>query len=87
MARVIINAHRNVAIEVSRKDKWTTIITGWVPHKKLKLLNSEIDREWTELADYPLTAAIERFLKPSIQTEQNIEASAIIELRRLLNGK
>jgi hypothetical protein len=85
MARVLINAHRNVAIEVSRKDKWTTLITGWTPHKKIKILNSEVDREWTELADYPVTSAIQRFLKPMLQLEQEIDASAILELRRLLN--
>lgn len=88
MARVLINAYRNVAIEVSRKDKWTTLITGWTPHKKIKILNSEVDREWTELADYPVTAAIQRFLKPMLQLEQEIDATAILELRRLLkDGK
>ena len=81
-----MNQHRNIAIEVIRGSKWTTIVTGWTPTHREKLLNEEVDREWHEIS-MRIHAAIERFLKPSIQTEQNIEASAIIELRRLLNGK
>jgi hypothetical protein len=83
MARVLINAHRNVAIEVSRKDKWTVLITGWVPHRKLKLLNSQVDREWSEL-NYPLKSAIQRFLNPVLDYKHEEDASAINELKRIL---
>ena len=52
MPRVLVNHHRNVAIEVSRKDKWTTLIMGWLPHKRVKMLNSEVDKEWEEFLGY-----------------------------------
>lgn len=83
MARLLINAHRNIAIEISRKDKWTVIVTGWTPTHREKILNSEIDKEWDEYHQYPLRSAIERFLSPVLPSS-TIDDTARRDLETLL---
>jgi hypothetical protein len=82
MARVLINAHRNIAIEISRKDKWSIIVTGWTPTHRERLLNTELDLEWQPY-DYPLTSAIQRFLTP-ILPSSTIDDTAKRDLEALL---
>jgi hypothetical protein len=82
MARVLINAHRNIAIEISRKDKWSIIVTGWTPTHRERILNSEIDLEW-QTYDYPLKSAIQRFLKPRLPSS-TIDNTAKRDLKELL---
>jgi hypothetical protein len=65
MARVLINHYRNIAIECSRKAKWSVLVVGWAPVHRVKVLNSEVDREWKEY-DYDLNSAIDRMLNSSI---------------------
>lgn len=79
MPRILINHHRNIAIECNRKDKWSIIITGWVPNKRLRVLNSEIDREW-KTYEGDLNKAINRMLNSTIGS---IEESAVRELNLL----
>jgi hypothetical protein len=82
MPRVLINAHRNIAIEISRKDKWTIIVTGWTPTHRERLLNTEIDREW-DTYNYPLHAAIQRFLSPTLPSSF-IDETAQRDLKEIL---
>ena len=82
MARVLINHYRNIAIEISRKDKWSIIVTGWTPTKRLRLLNSEVDREWHTF-DYDLNRVVNHMLNSTIGS---IEDSAVRELN-LIKGE
>ena len=82
MARVLINHYRNIAIEISRKDKWSIIVTGWTPTKRLRLLNSEVDREWHTF-DYDLNRVVNHMLNSTISS---IEDSAARELK-LIQGE
>ena len=66
MARILINHHRNVAIECTRKDKWSVLVVGWAPVKRIKILNSEVDREW-KTYDYNLNKAINRMMNSTIE--------------------
>lgn len=77
MARILINHHRNVAIECTRKDKWSVLVIGWAPVKRIKVLNSEVDREW-KTYDYNLNKAINRMMNSTI------EDSAVNELEKLI---
>jgi hypothetical protein len=82
VARVLINHYRNIAIEISRKDKWSIIVTGWTPTKRLRLLNSEVDREWHTF-DYDLNRVANHMLNSTIGS---IEDSAVRELN-LIKGE
>jgi hypothetical protein len=66
MARVLINHYRNIAIECSRKDKWSVLVIGWAPVRRIKVLNSEVDREWKTF-DYDLTQAADKMLNSLIE--------------------
>ena len=80
MARVLINHYRNIAIECTRKDKWSVLVIGWAPVRRIKVLNSEVDREWRTY-DYDLKNAIDRMLNSTI------EDSAARELNLILKGE
>jgi hypothetical protein len=82
VARVLINHYRNIAVEISRKDKWSIIVTGWTPTKRLRLLNSEVDREWHTF-DYDLNRVVNHMLNSTIGS---IEDSAVRELN-LIKGE
>lgn len=77
MARVLINHYRNIAIECTRKDKWSVLVVGWAPVRRIKVLNSEVDKEWRTY-DYDLKNAIDRMLNSTI------EGSAKNELEKLI---
>ncbi len=77
MARVLINHYRNIAIECARKDKWSVLIIGWAPVRKLKILNKDVDKDW-KVFNYNLHHAIDRMMKT------DIEDSALQELKLLL---
>ena len=66
MARVLINHYRNIAIECTRKDKWSVLVTEWNPVRRIKVLNSEVDKEW-KTYDYDLNNAIDRMLNSTIE--------------------
>jgi hypothetical protein len=76
MARVLINHYRNVAIECSRKDKWSVLVIGWAPVRRVKVLNSEVDKEWKTF-DYDLNSAIDRMVNSTI------EDTAAAELKKI----
>jgi hypothetical protein len=76
MARVLINHYRNVAIECSRKDKWSVLVVGWAPVRRVKVLNSEVDKEWKTF-DYDLNSAIDRMVNSTI------EDTAAAELKKI----
>lgn len=76
MARVLINHYRNIAIECSRKDKWSVLVIGWAPVRRIKVLNHEVDKEW-KTYDYDLNHAIDRMINSTI------EESAKKELEKL----
>jgi hypothetical protein len=73
---MLINHYRNIAIECSRKDKWSVLVIGWAPVRRIKVLNSEVDREWKTF-DYDLNRAIDRMVNSTI------EDSALKELNNL----
>ena len=77
MARILINRYRNVAIEISRKDKWSVLIIGWAPVRRIKVLNSEVDKDWKEF-DSDLKSAVTRMMNSTI------EDSALRELKLLI---
>ena len=77
MARILINRYRNVAIEISRKDKWSVIVIGWAPVRRIKVLNTEVDRKWKTF-DSDLKSAIDRMMNSTI------EETALRELKLLL---
>lgn len=81
--RVLRNAHRNFAIEVSRKDKWSILVLGWTPTYRLRIPNSNVDLEWEEYKDISVKDAILKFLNPILESS-SIEATAERELRKLL---
>ena len=83
MARVLINHYRNIAIEVSRKDKWSIIVTGWTPTKRLRVLNSEVDKEWHTF-DCDLNRVVDRMLHSTIGS---VEESAVRELNLITREK
>ena len=76
MARVLINHYRNIAIECTRKDKWSVIVVGWAPVRRVKILNKDVDKEW-KVFNYNLNHAIDRMMN------SNIEDSALRELKLL----
>lgn len=81
--RVLRNAHRNYAIEVARKDKWTTLVLGWCPTIRVKVLNSDVDRDW-ETTDLDYISTIKKFLNPKLESSY-MEETAERELRKILN--
>ena len=62
----MINHYRNIAIECSRKDKWSVLVTEWNPVRRIKVLNSEVDKDW-KTYDYDLNSAIDRMLNSTIE--------------------
>jgi hypothetical protein len=66
MARILINHYRNIAIECSRKDKWSVLVIGWAPVRRIKVLNSEVDKDWKTF-DYDLNSAIDRMVNSTIE--------------------
>ena len=76
MARVLINHYRNIAIECSRKDKWSVLVVGWAPVRRTKVLNSEVDKEWREF-DYDLNQAIDRMMNSEIEDSAKLELQKI----------
>jgi len=83
--RVLRNAHRNFAIEVSRKDKWTTLVLGWCPTVRIKILNSDVDLEWEE-TNYDYITTVKKFLNPTLESSYR-EETAERELRKILNDQ
>lgn len=80
MARVLINHYRNIAIECTRKDKWSVLVIGWAPLRRIKVLNSEVDREW-KTYDYDLDKAIDKMLKDYIEDSATKELIKLKESR------
>ena len=78
MARVLINHYRNIAIECSRKDKWSVLVVGWAPVKRIKVLNSEADKEWRTY-DYDLNNAIDRMINSTIEDSAKKELKTLKE--------
>ena len=78
MARILINHHRNLAIECTRKDKWSVLVIGWAPVKRIKVLNSEVDREW-KTYDYDLNKAINRMMNSTIEDNAAKELEKLIK--------
>ena len=78
MARVLINHYRNIAIECSRKDKWSVLVVGWAPVKRIKVLNSEVDKEWRTY-DYDLNNAIDRMINSTIEESAKKELKTLKE--------
>ena len=78
MARVLINHYRNIAIECSRKDKWSVLVVGWAPVKRIKVLNSEVDKEWRTY-DYDLNNAIDRMINSTIEDSAKKELEKLIK--------
>lgn len=78
LARVLINHYRNIAIECSRKDKWSVLVVGWAPVKRIKLLNSEVDKEWRTY-DYDLNNAIDRMINSTIEDSAKKELKTLKE--------
>lgn len=78
MARVLINHYRNIAIECSRKDKWSVLVVGWAPVKRIKVLNSEVDKEWRTY-DYDLNNAIDRMISSTIEENAKKELKTLKE--------
>ena len=76
MARVLINHYRNIAIECTRKDKWSVLVIGWSPVRKVKVLNKDVDKEW-KVFNYNLNLAIDRMMN------SDIEDTALRELKLL----
>ena len=76
MARVLINHYRNIAIECTRKDKWSVLVIGWSPVRKVKVLNKDVDKEW-KVFNYNLNLAIDRMMN------SDIENTALRELKLL----
>jgi hypothetical protein len=83
MARVLINHCRNIAIECSRKDKWTVLVVGWAPVHRIKALNSEVDREWRAY-DYELDLAIDKMINSWIENSAKKE---LLNLRGSKDGR
>lgn len=73
---MLINHYRNIAIECTRKDKWSVIVVGWAPVRRVKILNKDVDKEW-KVFNYNLNHAIDRMMN------SNIEDSALRELKLL----
>lgn len=76
MARVLINHYRNIAIECSRKDKWSVLVIGWAPVRRIKVLNSEVDKEWKTF-DYDLNKAINKMLNSLIEDTAKTELKTL----------
>lgn len=76
MARVLINHYRNIAIECSRKDKWSVLVIGWAPVRRIKVLNSEVDKEWKTF-DYDLNKAIDKMLNSLIEDTAKTELKTL----------
>ena len=76
MARVLVNHYRNVAIECSRKDKWSILVIGWAPVRRIKVLNSEVDKEWKTF-NYDLNSAIDRMMSSTIEVSAARELNLI----------
>jgi hypothetical protein len=53
------------------------LVVGWAPVRRIKVLNSEVDKEWRTY-DYDLKNAIDRMLNSTI------EGSAKNELEKLI---
>lgn len=75
---MLINHYRNIAIECSRKDKWSVLVVGWAPVKRIKLLNSEVDKEWRTY-DYDLNNAIDRMINSTIEDSAKKELKTLKE--------
>jgi hypothetical protein len=83
--RVLRNEHRNYAIEVSRKDKWTTLVLGWCPTIRTKVLNEHVDRDW-EPTDLNYIETVKKFLNPKLESSY-MDETAERELRKILNDQ
>ena len=81
MARVLVNYYRNIAIECSRKDKWSILVIGWAPVRKVKILNKDVDKEWKEF-NYNLNDAINRMLNSVIEDNAAKELNLILKEQR-----
>ena len=75
---MLINHYRNIAIECSRKDKWSVLVVGWAPVKRIKVLNSEVDKEWRTY-DYDLNNAIDRMINSTIEDSAKKELEKLIK--------
>jgi len=78
VARILINHYRNIAIECSRKDKWSVLVIGWAPVRRIKVLNTEVDRDW-KTYDYDLNKAIDRMINSTIEDSAANELEKIIK--------
>jgi hypothetical protein len=78
MAKVLINRYRNIAIECTRKDKWSVLVIGWAPVKRIKILNKDVDKEWKEF-DYDVYRAIDRMINSVIEDSALKELNLILE--------
>lgn len=67
MARVLTNHNRNVAIEIKRGPKWTTLVLMGSEIMVDRVANPMVDRDWFQL-DYPLNKAIDKFLNPTMSS-------------------
>ena len=75
---MLINHYRNIAIECSRKDKWSVLVAGWAPVKRIKVLNNEVDKEWRTY-DYDLNNAINRMINSTIEDSAKKELEKLIK--------
>lgn len=73
---MLINHYRNIAIECTRKDKWSVLVIGWSPVRRVKVLNKDVDKEW-KVFNYNLNLAIDRMMN------SDIENTALRELKLL----
>jgi len=78
LAKVLINRYRNIAIECSRKDKWSVLVVGWAPVRRIKVLNADVDKEWKEF-EYDINDAIDRMVKSVIEDSALKELNLIRE--------
>ena len=73
---MLINHYRNIAIECTRKDKWSVLVLGWSPVRRVKVLNKDVDKDW-KVFNYNLHHAIDRMMN------SDIEDTALRELKLL----
>ena len=78
MARVLVNHFRNIAIECSRKSKWSVLVIGWAPVRRVKVLNSDVDKEWKTF-EYDIHDAIDRMMHSVIEDSAVRELNLIIK--------
>jgi hypothetical protein len=54
------------------------LIVGWAPVKRIKVLNSEVDKEWRTY-DYDLNNAIDRMINSTIEESAKKELKTLKE--------